>query len=396
VEICLLRHYPLVEGPSMRSFADQLVGGLRSRGHRVYEFTAPVVMARLAGGQRGLRKWLGYFDQFVLFPPLLLLRRRRFPSRCLCVFADQALGPWIPLLKHRPHVIHVHDLLALEGALGEQPFHPVRFSGRLYQRWIRRGFRQGRYFVSVSAASRKALARHLPAAPIVSEVLYNPLPPRFAPLAPAVASAELKTSFPDVCNRPYLFHIGRNWYKNRLGVLMIWQQLHQLGGDVDLVMVGQLEPSLVAWIAQRPSLQPHLHVLDRASDHLIVALYNRAAALLFPSHCEGFGWPVLEAMACGCPVISTDRAPMSEVAGEAATLLPPCPVETADQEIWAHQGALRVLEVLQRPPTERQHAREQGLLQARRFHYSVWLDQLEVHYQRALAMQEHHCRSTSH
>ena len=75
----------------MRSFAYQLAAGLRSRGHRVHELTAPVVFARLAGGHRGLRKWLGYLDQFVLFPSLLLLRHPRLSSRCLCVFAGQAL-----------------------------------------------------------------------------------------------------------------------------------------------------------------------------------------------------------------------------------------------------------------------------------------------------------------
>jgi glycosyltransferase involved in cell wall biosynthesis len=51
---------------------------------------------------------------------------------------------------------------------------------------------------------------------------------------------------------------------------------------------------------------------------LLEALYNCATALLFPSTCEGFGWPIAEAHACGCPVICTEREPMTEVAGSAA------------------------------------------------------------------------------
>jgi glycosyltransferase involved in cell wall biosynthesis len=56
---------------------------------------------------------------------------------------------------------------------------------------------------------------------------------------------------------------------------------------------------------------------------LLEALYNGALALLFPSRFEGFGWPVIEAQACGCPVISSDRMPMPEVSGGHAILRDP-------------------------------------------------------------------------
>jgi glycosyltransferase involved in cell wall biosynthesis len=76
------------------------------------------------------------------------------------------------------------------------------------------------------------------------------------------------------------------------------------------------------------SLGRELGVADRivelpeASNELLEALYNLATALLFPSSCEGFGWPIAEAHACGCPVICTDREPMTEVAGGAALAHP--------------------------------------------------------------------------
>jgi glycosyltransferase involved in cell wall biosynthesis len=53
------------------------------------------------------------------------------------------------------------------------------------------------------------------------------------------------------------------------------------------------------------------------ASELLEALYNCATALLFPSTFEGFGWPIAEAHACGCPTICTDREPMTEVAGTA-------------------------------------------------------------------------------
>src|SRR5438045_9024638 len=57
-----------------------------------------------------------------------------------------------------------------------------------------------------------------------------------------------------------------------------------------------------------------------ASDELLEALYNRAVALLYPSRFEGFGWPVIEAHACGCPVVCSRSGPLPEVAGAAGLL----------------------------------------------------------------------------
>ena len=58
------------------------------------------------------------------------------------------------------------------------------------------------------------------------------------------------------------------------------------------------------------------------TDEQVCAIYNLAKVLLFPSLYEGFGWPIAEAFACGCPVITTNAAPMTEVGGSAAIYIP--------------------------------------------------------------------------
>ena len=98
MQILLLRHYPLVEGPSMRSFADQISEGLRRRGYLLNELTAPIFFGRLCSSHHPFSKWLGYVDQFLIFPPWLWLQVRLLPRYSLCVLADQALGPWLPWL----------------------------------------------------------------------------------------------------------------------------------------------------------------------------------------------------------------------------------------------------------------------------------------------------------
>ena len=69
--------------------------------------------------------------------------------------------------------------------------------------------------------------------------------------------------------------------------------------------------------------------IDVSNEHLR-ALYSRAKSLLFPSLAEGFGWPIAEAQACGCPVVTTGRPPMTEVGGDAAIYIDPAgPTGTA-------------------------------------------------------------------
>jgi glycosyltransferase involved in cell wall biosynthesis len=93
-----------------------------------------------------------------------------------------------------------------------------------------------------------------------------------------------------------------------------------------------------------------------ADSELLEALYNQAHALLFPSRFEGFGWPIAEAQACGCPVLCSDAAPMSDVAGGAALLR-----DIADEDGFA-EDLLRL-----RDPATREKYRKLGLQNATRF-----------------------------
>jgi glycosyltransferase involved in cell wall biosynthesis len=82
------------------------------------------------------------------------------------------------------------------------------------------------------------------------------------------------------------------------------------------------------------------------SDRDLRAFYTGALAFLFPSREEGFGWPILEAQACGCPVVTTNRGPMKEIAGDAAVLIDPGePAEAAEKvaRALANRDQLRAM-----------------------------------------------------
>ena len=94
------------------------------------------------------------------------------------------------------------------------------------------------------------------------------------------------------------------------------------------------ESNLHNWIVEARSV----------SDSTLNGLYSGAAALLFPSREEGFGWPIIEAQACGCPVITTKRPPMTEIAGDAAFFIDPSEPQLAAQTIrdqWSGRARLR-------------------------------------------------------
>jgi glycosyltransferase involved in cell wall biosynthesis len=132
-------------------------------------------------------------------------------------------------------------------------------------------------------------------------------------------------------------------------------------------------------------------VLTRVNDAVVVALYNRAAALLFPSLAEGFGWPVLEALACGCAVVTTAAPPMTTVGGPWVHTIPVAPPpgrrDAAARRHWASQSAGVVQAVLDQTPAQREAERQGGLSWAARFDAAAWGQQLEQLYQQAQRLQ---------
>ena len=392
MRITVLCHYPLTAGLSMQAFAGLLQQALEGCGHRVQLRSAPVLLGRLARGG-ALRKWLGYVDCFVLFPLLFRWQQWVNGRADLYVLSDQALGLWLPLLGCHPHVVHCHDFLALQAALGgaSGPLaSQTAWSGRLYQRLIRWGFRHGQCFVSVSAATQRQLHAQLGHQALLSEVLPNPLPERFGLWSSERCDRVLQQALVSGVPARFLLHVGRGWYKNRLGVLQIWEQLRlqePAAGAFALILVGALEPDLQQWLLMHPQLQADLHVLQDASDDLVIALYNRAEALLFPSDAEGFGWPVLEALACGCAVLTTAVPPLTDVGGPWVTAIPPAPAVAAARAGWAAAAARTLALQLAQDPSTRQQQRQGGLHWASQFNAGDWADQLRALYQRAWQLQ---------
>jgi glycosyltransferase involved in cell wall biosynthesis len=136
-----------------------------------------------------------------------------------------------------------------------------------------------------------------------------------------------------------MIHVGANvWYKNLAGVIRIFSRLITLPEtrDLHLVMVGNSRYGDLKDLVTKADLTGRVTMLTNLANEDLCALYSGACGLLFPSLCEGFGWPIIEAQACGCPVFATDRPPMTEVGGDGAVYFDPERCDDAAEVIRYH------------------------------------------------------------
>jgi glycosyltransferase involved in cell wall biosynthesis len=391
MNLVLFTHPSFLGSRSHAHFARMLVSAYRARGHRVeLRQPAAVVHARVPTGR--LSKWAGYADQYLLFPLQMRSAMRRDPADTLYVFCDQALGPWVPYAAHRPHVVHCHDLLALRSGLGDIAENPTSVTGRIYQLYIRRGFRRARHFISISQKSRADLHHFGGVAPLTSEVVYNGLNHPYRPLPPDIARQVLaRAGLPTGENRCLLHVGGGQWYKNSAGVAALYARYVQDAVDagkvpLELWMVSPPPGESVRNALAKVPPQGRVRFFTGLDTETLEAMYSFAEVLLFPSLDEGFGWPIAEAMACGCPVITTGEAPMTEVGGDAAVYLPRLG-RVDDVEAWARVGASALVCVLGRSAADRDRAAQEGRAWSTRFAADVAIDKYLSVYQRVLALE---------
>ena len=357
---------------SMQRFAQVLREGFSQRGWSVQTWAPEPRLARLTPQYRygGLPKYLGYIDKFVLFPQRVRRLKRRAPPGTAYHIVDHGNAVYAPLFDDRPLTVTCHDLLQIRSALGEFPQNPVSPSGQKYQRWILSHLARLRTVVCVSYKTRDDLCRLTPRSPQSATVIHMGLNYPYSPM-PHGQAATLVAGLlgPEVSGAPFWIGIGgAQWYKNRAGTLAIFAQLRKSRvGPERLVFVGPPWTEEEKQILAREQFQDRVTHLQGVSNEGLRALYSVGTGLIFPSWEEGFGWPIAEAQACGCPVFTSNRAPMTEVGGEAA-----CYIDPADPT-----AAAAIIEA-ELPDLEKR--RDLSLRSAVRWNTARMLDEYEQQY----------------
>jgi glycosyltransferase involved in cell wall biosynthesis len=228
-----------------------------------------------------------------------------------------------------PTVVTVHDLIPHLRQKGR--FGPAR-ANRVSQWFMARvvvGLQRSERLIADSSNTAKDLRDHAHAESGRISVAPLALPPAFRFAGPQVEfDPEPKTG------SGYLLHVGNNgYYKNREGVLRIFSHLPG-AQQVRLVMAGPAPTAQLTSLIEELRLKGRVDFVIDPNDDALVELYRRASLFLFPSLYEGFGWPPLEAMACGCPVVCSTEGSLPEVVGDAALTAP-----AEDEEVLANHCA---------------------------------------------------------
>lgn len=274
--------------------------------------------------------------------------------------------PGVPWRCPLPLVVTLHDFL---------PLHvPALFNDKIVNRWWYRQqmrlARRASQLICVSQATRQDALRVLGVAPERCTVVYEGVDREVFYPEPSLLPAT---------EAPYVLFVGGDYpNKNRPAALAAFARLIQ-GSTLPhhLLLVGQDTTPNEELARRYPGLDlRRVRRLQQVSQAELARLYREADLFLFPSTCEGFGLPVLEAMASGVPVITSTASSLPEVAGQAALLVDP------------HDVAALTAAMLQVLADRALHSRLRmaGLARAAEFTWSAAAQQTLAVYRQAAAL----------
>ncbi len=259
-------------------------------------------------------------------------------------------------------LLTVHDLSFVH--------YPQHFVPRLVEylnRSVRQAVARADRVLADSQATRADLLAHFGVPPRKVTVLYSGVDERFQPEPEPGERDRLRARY-GVGERPYILSVGTlQPRKNFERLIEAWARMPpSCGADVELVIAGQ-RGWLCEGILERAGAHGgRVRLLGFVAEPDLPALYRQAAVFAFPSYYEGFGLPVLEALACGVPVVCSNASSLPEVAGEAALLVAPGDTEELSAALT------RALE----DSSLRQRLIQAGRVQATRFTWEAAARQL--------------------
>jgi len=219
----------------------------------------------------------------------------------------------------KPRLVSVYDCWALD--------HPqyVHTDVRLSMNALRRSVDDGALIHASSYATARRLHDHFPEA--VVEVVH------LGPTDPGPSPVGLPESIPAVLDSaPFVASIGTIERRKNVPTLIgAFARLAEVHPDVRLVIAGSMgdDATMVdeALRSSSPTTRARIHLLGRVDDRTAAWILRRARVLAYPSLDEGFGFPLLEAMACEVPIVASDAGSIPEIAGDAALLVPASDVD---------------------------------------------------------------------
>jgi len=240
-------------------------------------------------------------------------------------------------------------------------------------RWVPYSVKKADHVIAVSKATKQDLIELYQTPPDKISVLYHGITSEFRPIDDETVLQAVRQKY-GLHDNPFILTVGTiHPRKNFQRLVEAFAQLQQDVPDLLLVIVGGQgwQCEVVFNEVKRQRVEPYVRFLGFADDTDLPALYNAAMVFAYPSLYEGFGLPVLEAMACGTPVVSSNASALPEVVGTAGFLVEPDDVKG----LTNHLGNLLINE------SERERLSEMGLHQAQQFSWEKMAEGLLGVYQ---------------
>lgn len=272
-------------------------------------------------------------------------------------------------------IVTCHDLDAFNCLLDPQR-ERRSFAFRAMTRRILSGLQTAAHVTCDTAATRDNILKHQLLPPERLTVVHNGVHPALSPNPDPFADRELANKLgrdPGAC--PELLHVGSTIPRKRIDVLLrAFAEVRKRAPNCRLIRVGTPFTLEQEALAAELNIRQHIDGLERLDTRLLASCYRRSLVVLQPSESEGFGLPVIEALACGTPVIASDIPPLREIGGEAADF---CPV--GEVSSWANA----ILAILV-GNDEKSSRRSRALQQASRFTWTNYAEQMLAIYRKVL------------
>lgn len=223
---------------------------------------------------------------------------------------------YLPLANPAKCVATIHDIIFMN-----QPEKMV--DHQRLKEWVPDFARKCRRIIAISEFSKQGIVRVLDIAPDKVDVVYCGVDDEtFFPEPDSDDIRKLTTSLTGTNNPFFLVVSCSTGRKNTPLLLEAYVEFLRNNPRNDLVLVWNPPNDIRAKVAASRNSE-RIHFIDRVDDKSLRYLYNRATAVLYPSLYEGFGLPVVEAMSCGTPVITSNNSSLPEVGGDAAIYVDP-------------------------------------------------------------------------
>jgi glycosyltransferase involved in cell wall biosynthesis len=288
---------------SMKIYADDLETALKSSNividlHDIAPFST--IGNALTAKSGFLGRFRNYWERFFLYPKLL----NQLSSDIFHII-DHSFSYLLKYVDPSKTVVTCHDLILLKTALGHfEGQTPPRFANYLFEKSVRQMGKACK-IIAVSENTKNDIVKLLGIESGRIEIIHHGIDKEF--FSPAVERNN--------CHGYRILHVGGHlFYKNLSGVISAINSLDpKIKVNTTLVKVG----------GSNSNLSDNIEFHNKVSRERLPDIYRSCDLLLFPSLYEGFGIPPLEAMACGIPVVVSDRGSLPEICGDAAVYVDP-------------------------------------------------------------------------